>query len=187
MDKYNLYDHKSFTRVEKAMREIYPERIDDEPALNHGMHDNIREIHYAVNKDGGWPKDILLNEYEIRVRQELTRECLKYFNFKKELEILKFRQQVYKDLSNRYFKLTSKKTVISYYVEEERSFKEAFPEGEILQKICRLDGELRAILKMKGVSFVEEDRIMKERADIAEINRITASEYFNSEGFNGDW
>lgn len=186
INKYNLYDYKSYERLSKTLEEHFSWLIKDEPCFNHGKHDDISRINHALKKYG-WPKNILLDECELKLRQTLIKETLKLFNLSKEIEILKLRQKICSQIPDNSFIRKSRESVISLFQEEIDSLD---PNGMLtvttLETLIRLSAELRAVLEMKGVSFEEEDRKREELRELQEDYKIANAEYFNSDGFNGD-
>lgn len=185
INKYNLYDYKSYERISKIMEEKFSWQIKNEPCFNHGEHDDIYSI-YSALKNRGWPKNILLDECELKLRQNLIKETLKLFNLNKEIEILELRKKICSQIPDNSFNVKSRACVISLLQEEVHSLSDNNLILTTLDTIIRLRAELRAVLEMKGVSFEEEDRKLEELRELSKDYKIANDEYFNSDGFNGD-
>ncbi|MDB8542505.1 hypothetical protein PNU79_10885 [Turicibacter sanguinis] len=191
MDKYNLSDYNSYKRIAKIMNEKYSSFIENDPVLNHGKHDDIYSIFSALHKFHNHPvEDILLDEYELKLRNELLQQSIKLFNLEKELQILKLRQevcqQIYSKMPYSHKRNKWKDKTISFYKEEEKKLKDNHSFILMLEHFLRLRKELRAVLEMKGVSFKEHDERLQELWEIERDKQIETAEYFSGGGFNGD-
>lgn len=100
MDKYNLFDCDGYNRIAKIMNKNFLALIDSDPVLNFGQHNDIYSIYLALKRFrySYVENHILLDEYDLKLRDELIQQSVKMFNIEKESQILRLRQQVCKQI-----------------------------------------------------------------------------------------